>query len=706
MTKTQQKKLNEQEIKKEYATIQNLYKFTFWNFIMVLISIADYICFAIVQNDFYNLNLTYVIAGISFIQVVDYVVMVHKNNKCNISYVDVNFVLYTVVIISIVICVVCSCLAYFDTMFTAKQAQLFKFSASVFHRGLITTVRQTEKQKSVIQKISSKQAFTLYLRDFITQVVLSFYKLLCFILFFAGMFMYTTGFDTLSIFYFLIVTLSTVGYGDITFSGIYGRLIMITFIISAIIFVPAEVTLIVKNIRVVTHNLKVKRNIANGVVIIGKFDKGVAEFMRSRTPIKLAIVYIVVESGATQNFKDEASNIIFYQMKQFDIEKFVEWNIHQAQQIIIFSKDYVEEGDQETINYAQQIISITSNIVELKLVFNTVQYHKIALNIFHESTNCRLYCFYDYFGLIVSTSINNFGFSTLLLNLLGNFDDSAHPLYNWYLYDQENTNTRQYYQSSLQYKLGLTTAPYQRNIGGNYTVSSHQSHPQGVEPDSEILSELSQQQIHSVGIIALRGTPEIFLRSIIQFLKQQVFVFQEELLIESQQNVTVQMFQMDKIEHLMSLKTVDVIVCILPPGEQKQSNSFFIQQYLKEFNQSIVISELYPVDFQEAELNLKFRTGQFIPLLKAQYLASLCNNANQIELSQKYMLDIFHNQIQLRLFKANCNVQIEQISNRNKILYINYNNTIVAFPENILLTKNDYICLTSAKQVSQDLNGD
>ncbi|CAL5994712.1 Ion_channel domain-containing protein [Hexamita inflata] len=221
MTKTQQKKLNEQEIKKEYATIQNLYKFTFWNFIMVLISIADYICFAIVQNDFYNLNLTYVIAGISFIQVVDYVVMVHKNNKCNISYVDVNFILYTVVIVSIVICIVCSCLAYFDTMFTAKQAQLFKFSASVFHRGLIKTVRQTEKQKSVIQKISNKQAFTIYLRDFITQVVLSFYKLLCFILFFAGMFMYTNGFDTLSIFYFLIVTLSTVGYGDITFTGIY-----------------------------------------------------------------------------------------------------------------------------------------------------------------------------------------------------------------------------------------------------------------------------------------------------------------------------------------------------------------------------------------------------------------------------------------------------------------------------------------------------
>ncbi|CAL6096142.1 Ion_transport 2 and transmembrane domain-containing protein [Hexamita inflata] len=310
------------EVKKEYESLQTIYNMRLYTLFIIAISAIDYSFYIMYQTSYFKTWFVIIWGIVAVIQIVDYFALIYKNNKHHINYTGFSFMLYTALILPSIAAVVLGIISYLDNTkdkISIHTALKFKFSAPAFNRGLISVVKHNKQLtiKEMFNVSKSKVQFQ-YITDIIIHVLLGFYPLFCFIMFFAGCFQWLLD-ETLTIFYFIVVTLSTVGYGDISFRSTSGGMVLsIAFVITALVYVPIEISAIMQRVQVELHQIQVKKFIADGIVIIAKYDKALASMMRLKIQLweveLLFLVYYVsnyiLKYFATSNADDKFQQII------------------------------------------------------------------------------------------------------------------------------------------------------------------------------------------------------------------------------------------------------------------------------------------------------------------------------------------------------------------------------------------------------------
>jgi len=59
----------------------------------------------------------------------------------------------------------------------------------------------------------------IILKDMIVMIITAIYDMIAFILFFLDLYSFTNSFKSFTILYFMVVTLGTMGFGDVTFKS-------------------------------------------------------------------------------------------------------------------------------------------------------------------------------------------------------------------------------------------------------------------------------------------------------------------------------------------------------------------------------------------------------------------------------------------------------------------------------------------------------
>ncbi|CAL5994698.1 Ion_transport 2 and transmembrane domain-containing protein [Hexamita inflata] len=257
--KSQKAKRNNKEQNPEYkvstyTSTEFINNLNIYTLIIGLINLFDFAQFSYYQRKRSSRFVFFQLIAISLIQLVDYIVLVVKNLKRRIYFFDLAFCIYSLMIISIVMCIVKFGVDVAHQHYDFKAVFRYKLSSPAFYRGLILVQKQIkEPVKKQKFKISGKKAVLILTFNLLMNIIIILFPLICFVLFFTGLFM-LFGYDTLDTIYFVIVSLSSVGYGDITFKdesyGPWGKILTMVFIISAIIYVPIELGNIIDNIKV------------------------------------------------------------------------------------------------------------------------------------------------------------------------------------------------------------------------------------------------------------------------------------------------------------------------------------------------------------------------------------------------------------------------------------------------------------------------
>ena len=126
----------------------------------------------------------------------------------------------------------------------------WKFSCAVFYRGLLTAYAPFKTTiRNRTRKVVPELVDTIIVaRDLFIMFIVAIWPLICFILFFFGLFCFEAQLDPFTIFYMEMVILSSVGYGDVVFKDAVDRAIQLTLITLAIAYIPNALTKIVKDL--------------------------------------------------------------------------------------------------------------------------------------------------------------------------------------------------------------------------------------------------------------------------------------------------------------------------------------------------------------------------------------------------------------------------------------------------------------------------
>ena len=128
------------------------------------------------------------------------------------------------------------------------------------------------------------------------------YDLVAFLVFFTGVIVlneaaHARRLGIVDLLYYTFVTLSTVGYGDITLSSVSGRALSCVFILAAMIFVPLELNNVIKKLRNELPKITIRRNIHKGIITIGPKDLYMILGLREVFPKQQQIQQIVIDEN-------------------------------------------------------------------------------------------------------------------------------------------------------------------------------------------------------------------------------------------------------------------------------------------------------------------------------------------------------------------------------------------------------------------------
>ncbi|CAL6032396.1 Ion_transport 2 and transmembrane domain-containing protein [Hexamita inflata] len=730
------------EIKQEFQAIPQIYEFTFYTLFIFCVSVLDYVFYSMFQNGYNQTWFFYTWMGITIIQIIDFIVLIIRNKKHQISFINASFVMYLLPIISISVCVILYIVHLAHGNITETQVMKAKMSQTVFNRGLILTVKSKQSDYLNQGPISGKTAKLIYAKDFTVVGIFSFYPFICFLTIFMGFFQ-LLEFNSLEILYFLVVTMSTLGYGDITYSSSMGRLLVMIFIITAIIYVPVEITTIIQYLAQAIPEISIKSKIANGILIIGKYDKSIAAMMRLKLPQNVNVVYVVTGE------QEQKEGLAFQSSPTFAYAFYPEFTKHVAEQlciqraksIIIVSQEYSSKSDIEAINVTQVVTKQTRNNVEANVVLNSSQYYQLAKKIFRGKRNCNFICFEDIFGVLSYLSVKYEGFQTFFYNILNKQDDKF-ELNTWIQESKEEIQLQQTlqvdinayntlrsaYNSSLQWKLSSinTNTPKDEEeneksqkrlscypIGVDFYIAFEKTkQPRDVQQNLYSIGQkfsnqqknyvgtdfLQQNEIQKVGVVLFKNCPFILAHSMIQRLKGiQITVYQQEEHIKESQNVKTILYQQENQEILKQLKQTDVtIVMHSDSNHYRRDDVYSMNEYIKslELKKIITVSDYYPDDFREAKINQLFRTSQLIPFMRAYMISTMCKDFKLLNIGLFLLNEIESGKTFLKQFKIEQPIQVGAIMKQGRILYVKYKGTIINVPEPTLyLQPDDLICV-------------
>ncbi|CAL6002256.1 Ion_transport 2 and transmembrane domain-containing protein [Hexamita inflata] len=720
------------EIKQEFQATPQIYEFTFYTLFIFCVSVLDYVFYSMFQNGYNQTWFFYTWMGITIIQIIDFIVLIIRNKKHQISFINASFVMYLLPIISISVCVILYIAHLAHGNITEIQVMKAKMSQTVFNRGLILTVKSKQSDYLNQGPISGKTAKLIYAKDFTVVGIFSFYPFICFLTIFMGFFQ-LLEFNTLEILYFLVVTMSTLGYGDITYSTSMGRLLVMIFIITAIIYVPVEITTIIQYLAEAIPEISIKSKIANGILIIGKYDKSIAAMMRLKLPQNVNVVYVVTGE------QEQKEGLAFQSSPTFAYAFYPEFTKHVAEQlciqraksIIIVSQEYSSKSDIEAINVTQVVTKQTRNNVETNVVLNSSQYYQLAKKIFRGKRNCNFICFEDIFGILSYLSVKYEGFQTFFYNVLNKTEDKF-ELNTWILEQKEEIqlqltlqldyeayrNCSVLYNRSLQWKLSSAKQSKSYPLGVDFFIEFVKSHD-----DNDIVGQtmgtlaakvgpkkyniigtdfLQQQDVLKVGVVLFKNCPHILVQSMIQRFKgMQVTVYQQEEFIKERENVKTVLYQQENQEILKQLKQMDVTVVMHSDSNHyRRDDVYSMNEYVKSLGlkKIITVSDYYPDDFREAKMNQLFRTSQLIPFMRAYTISTMCKDFKLLNIGLFLLNEIDSGKTFLKQYQIEQSTFVGEIAKEGRVLFIKYKDTIINVPDlNLRLNAGDSVCVIGWK---------
>ncbi|CAL6039431.1 Ion_transport 2 and transmembrane domain-containing protein [Hexamita inflata] len=622
-------------------------------------------------------------------------------------------------IISIVMCIVKFGVDVAHQHYDFKAVFRYKLSSPAFYRGLILVQKQIkEPVKKQKFKISGKKAVLILTFNLLMNIIIILFPLICFVLFFTGLFM-LFGYDTLDTIYFVIVSLSSVGYGDITFKdesyGPWGKILTMVFIISAIIYVPIELGNIIDNIKVKIPMIVQKYQITNGIVIIGEYDKALASMMRLKTDKHINIVYIVTEEKQEDQILafESAPNFSYIFIPNFDHEHAAQYDLFRANHIIVVSQQYNVNSDIDAMYIGKHLIYITQQEVLLTVILNNQVIYNIAKKQFQHVRNSYILCYEQIFGLLVDSSIKYPGLSTVIFNIMANIDDNFELNY-WKKDDisgeskQQVEINRNLYNKSLQWKLsGSKAGGINKHLGIDYFLSYHQQVQRDqnsvlwdlarkfeADMQEEQSSDYEPVVITKIGIVAFDSSTSLLLNQLVHLLADyQIIVFQkEDNLTQFHKKLQKHLYSNKTLDKFMAMQDCDVIVALHP--NQKffvQSETSSIQNCLKTLKVKLLtVTDEFPRNFQN--MSTEFRHGLIVPFTRAYFIANLYTSFKRVNICITFLENIFMQNTILKCFTVKQAIEIRHI--QQQVLYVVYNGNIIVQPDlELKLNKGDQLCV-------------
>ncbi|CAL6011177.1 Ion_transport 2 and transmembrane domain-containing protein [Hexamita inflata] len=724
-SKTEVKKEHQSSILVEHNTLYS-------NFVM-FITVLDYIWFTLFQNDITGDWFIIVWAGITVCQILDFVLLIYQNTTHHIDYIGLNFLMYLFVIASSVLSIILVIINLTgSTKISQSFALQFKCSAPVFNRGLIKQVRHEQKQVGLTFKISDRRSKYIYIKDFFLTTSIAFYPLFTFILFFAGWFQYFPQ-NTLDIFYYIIVTFATVGYGDITFKDSdIGRILMIIFIIASIVYVPAEITSMLKKLKISLTQINVKQQTANGVVIIGSYDNALASMMRSRLPISTRIVYIIL--GEQPHAKDlafsDSKSMTYYYAGQFSIELAHTLFLHRAEHILIYSQQYTPSSDVEALGIGRMLAELTKNRVKITLILNLEHYAVLSQSVFRRMRNFYIFCYDAFFGIFIQQAVRTEGFSTFMYNILYANEQKCGLTY-WLKQKQSKSELqrsvskrktelklknseylqnptlelRDIYNNSLSWFISKAKVTEQsRPLGVDYYLSRQTQTKQAREfkiDDQVKFDAWPQTCIKSLAVVAFEGAPDQLLSNLVSELSDlQITIFSFEMFTCESSNVTCIVYNEDSIVLLDQLTNFDTVL-IFHPAFHSQT-TFVFSQYINALNLNRIL--IWTDEKNDETDNEPFRRGELVPYLKAYFTSVMTNDFKMANISLNFLEEIRNGNIILQTVQVVEEATVRQMIDTRRVLYVKHQNVIITAPESDLkLVKGDLVCVIKWKNEDEVL---
>ncbi|CAL6104859.1 Ion_transport 2 and transmembrane domain-containing protein [Hexamita inflata] len=532
-------------------------------------------------------------------------------------------------------------------------------------------------------------------------------------MFFAGCFQWLLD-ETLTIFYFIVVTLSTVGYGDISFRSTSGGMILsIAFVITALVYVPIEISAIMQRVQVELHQIQVKKFIADGIVIIAKYDKALASMMRLKIPKNINITYIVI--GQTKPIEKPAfcssPSMMYTYLQEFTQNKGDEWCIQRAKKIIVVSQQYSGLSDAECIMITKTLNDLNKDQIETNLIINTEHYYNIAQAAFKRFAKVYVFCFENFLSRLLVNQLTNKGFSTFFYNIMCN-DDEKLELNYWpnNKSTKEQEQSKQLYNNSIKWNLSSCRSLQSINkpLGIDFFMSQYTQDEviiNKTEERNQILDQkedlkIPQIQIAKIAIVVYEKAPAIILNDLIHHLTGfNLTIFQMEDTILENSQIKVINFSEDDLSKLDQLIEYQSVLIMHPAIDEYSSSTVFtLDKYIEYLNlQTTTLSDLYPDDYHdEQQVHIQFRNGTRVPFPKAYFTAVMCNNFKQMNIGEFFLKEIENKNTFLTTYKINNKIEIGKIGNKEMPLYMGYQQNIINSPDiQWELNTNDWICMVS-----------
>ncbi|ESO08881.1 hypothetical protein HELRODRAFT_168799 [Helobdella robusta] len=232
--------------------------------------------------------------------------------------------------------------------------------------------------------------------------------------------------------YFTLVTMSTVGYGDIACKTTLGRLFMVFFILGALAmfasFIP-EITDILGNRSKYGGSFKKERG-KRHIVLCGHITyESVSNFMsdflhkdREDVDVELVIMNRKEPDLELESlFKRHFTQVKFFQGTVMDANDLHRVNIKEADACLILANKYCEDPDAEDAANILRVISIKNYFDDIKVIIQLLQYHNKSYLLNIPSWDWKrgddAVCLAELKLGFIAQSCLACGFSTLLANL-------------------------------------------------------------------------------------------------------------------------------------------------------------------------------------------------------------------------------------------------------------------------------------------------